>query len=264
MIVRLSGGLGNQLFQLGAALYLSNLRGYSGIYLDVDYLGLYSVPRELELYKILNIDNVVKIRSNIVSRLRLPVHFSLNVGFWPFISDSNFVTILNYRKRVPVILDGYFQSCLSQNDFDSILSLLKMHLINKCYASDNVCVVHVRGSDFIALGWDSLASKEYYIKAINIMRDKYKIQEYIVVTDDKEYAESLLSGFNCKITIKSEDMLSDFNTISSYKMRILSASTFALWASALGNNAIGGAVFSPALFTPGVVRGFKLPNEVCF
>ena len=103
MIVRLSGGLGNQLFQLGAALYLSNLRGYSGIYLDVDYLGLYSVPRELELYKILNIDNVVKIRSNIVSRLRLPVHFSLNVGFWPFISDSNFVTILNYRKREGVV-----------------------------------------------------------------------------------------------------------------------------------------------------------------
>ena len=47
--IRLSGGLGNQLFQLSAGLSLSNLLKSEELFLDARFLGDYETPRSFEL-----------------------------------------------------------------------------------------------------------------------------------------------------------------------------------------------------------------------
>jgi len=64
------------------------------------------------------------------------------------------------------------------------------------------------------------------------------------------------------IEIISNNIDEDFWTIASYSKRILSASTFALWSSALGRNDADGVVIAPDDLIPGVKRTFLLQNEI--
>ena len=125
-----------------------------------------------------------------------------------------------------------------------------------------VCVIHIRGGDFIELGWNESASQQYYMDSMNIMCDRYKVKGFLVVTDDKSYAENLVLPTNFNIEIISNNIDEDFWTIASYSKRILSASTFALWASALGINDANGVVIAPDDLIPGVKRTFLLQNEI--
>ena len=57
---------------------------------------------------------------------------------------------------------------------------------------NNNCGIHIRGSDFLKLGWNKI-SKSYYQKAINAIRKQNENIKFIVYTDDKEYASSIMT-----------------------------------------------------------------------
>ena len=135
-------------------------------------------------------------------------------------------------------------------------------LIESKKINSEVCAIHIRGGDFIELGWDESASQQYYMDSMSIMCDRYKVKSFLVVTDDKSYAENLVLPTNFNIEIISNNIDEDFWTIASYSKRILSASTFALWSSALGRNDADGVVIAPDDLIPGVKRTFLLQNEI--
>ena len=139
---------------------------------------------------------------------------------------------------------------------------MRQALYKKCKQRQSGCVIHIRGGDFKTLGWTAVCSPEYYLKAIGIMKEKHNISDFFYVTDDALYAKSILGVLRksgVRVTSLMGDTLSDFRTIGSYKYRILSSSTFALWASALGCEASD--VIMPAYWSPKKLRRIYLENE---
>jgi len=73
---------------------------------------------------------------------------------------------------------------------------------------------------------------------------------------DKDYSETILKDLNIKYKFIGNSIL-----IGSFKYRILSSSTFSLWASALGNND-NSIVIAPKEWIPNHERKIYLPNEI--
>lgn len=266
-VVRLCGGLGNQIFQLGAALLLTSKGSNELIILDDYALSSYEAPREFELSKFIDLsksDVQVALKRLAITRLRIPRLLPFKLHAMPFVNDNNFQFIIDGNKSQYRLLDGYFQT-LRQQDFEDISALLKPLLLDKfCKLNQlesETCVIHMRGGDFVKLGWNKSTPEIYYINAMNMMRDKHDVNNFVIVTDDETYARTIISCKSADIKIVSSDIVDDFQTIASYSKRILSASTFALWASAIGVNSDSGVVVAPNEFTPGIKRRFLLPNE---
>jgi len=266
-VVRLCGGLGNQIFQLGAALLLTSKGSNELIILDDYALSSYKALREFELSKFIELsksDVQVVLKRLAITRFRIPRMLPFKHRAIPFVNDNNFQFIIDGNKSQYRLLDGYFQD-LRQQDFEDISALLKPLLLDKfCKLNQlesETCVIHIRGGDFVKLGWNKSTPEIYYINAMNMMRDKHDVNNFVIVTDDEPYARTIISCKSADIKIVSSDIVDDFQTIASYSKRILSASTFALWASVIGVNDGGGVVIAPNEFTPGIKRDFLLPNE---
>jgi len=265
IIIRLAGGLGNQIFQLGAGLLIAQKNNTSEILLDESSLKKYNVKRNNELLRFFDFNNKrLRIRGRkiffLFSQLRIPVLFPLQLKRYPFASDKNFQTILKYPSKSIILLDGYFQECLTQDNFNEEIDILRSIFKEKLYSVNNSgCVVHIRGGDFLKLGWDSITPKEYYYDAIYRMATNFKINRFYIVTDDKKYSIKLLDGLDFKYQFIGGNMLDDFYLFGNFKYRILSSSTFALWASVLGSE--DAYVIAPQFWRPNKKRIIYLPNE---
>jgi len=264
VIIRLYGGLGNQIFQLSAGLLLAESRGLKEIVLDDSALGSYSSKRDHMLPLFFNLfDNEyeIEIRSFGFTKLRLPRFFSLKFKNFPLVSDRNFQEVLNGKKGNIFVLDGYFQKPLTQSLFEKELSLIGKMFLKPKTCTRAGCVVHIRGGDFINLGWNGVASNEYYKNAIGLMKDEFKVNDFFVVTDDKAYARKVLEGMKVKYEFSCGSVNEDFYLIGMFKKRILSASTFAFWASAMGS-VDGSVIIAPEYWTPGRKRKIYLDGEL--
>ena len=264
-IVRLAGGLGNQIFQLGTGLLLAQKSKAKKIILDDSALNSYDVKRDNELLNFFDFDKLdlkVEFRHLNITKFRLPRILPIKFNKFPLVSDRNFKSIVNTPNNIFLLLDGYFQWELSQSNFDETSKILNKIFIKKGNKIDNKksCIVHIRGGDFVKLGWNKITPAEYYLDAMKVMIDKYEVENFIIVTDDKEYSKSLLDKIEYKYEFQCSNMIEDFYTISSYSKRILSSSTFALWASNLSNN--NGTVIAPKFWFPNQKREILLLNEI--
>jgi hypothetical protein len=271
IILRIAGGLGNQLFQYSAAKLLNNKKG-SNILIDIEGLRKYEIIRNFELKKVIKFknNNIISNKYKYIIDLRLPIKFSFKIKNWPLISDSNYVyNYYNGNNNPIIIMDGYFQD-INQEIFEKMYNIIKDDFINEnnnnnINISDDKCIIHIRGNDFIKIGWNEVANANYYKKAINIMKEKYLIDQFDFVTDDVNYAKYIINRCNININSKlycNDDSIRDFYLIGQYKKRILSSSTFAIWASMFGYNKDDEIVICPEKLTPEKYRKFKIRNEI--
>ena len=264
IIIRLAGGLGNQIFQLGIGLLLTQKSGIKKIILEDSALGNYDAKRKNELLNFFDMRKVklqITFQNSKLIKFRFPKLLPLNMSKYPFVSDKNFQTVLQGPNKTFMIIDGYFQECLTQEDFNKEIELLKNIFMRNSLEPKNDCVIHIRGGDFVKLGWNSVTPKEYYQNAIQMMKDDYNQNDFYIVTDDKDYAETILKDLNIEYKFIGNSMYEDFNLIGSFRYRILSSSTFSLWASALGDNE-NSVVIAPKEWIPNHERKIYLPNEI--
>lgn len=264
MILRLAGGLGNQITQFGAALLLSERVDCKTIVIDDSGLSSY---QEKHVNQLVNYFDLEKLNIRIIfkrlfiTRTRLPRLLSLNITNYPLISDKNFQTALKGTNKY-LWLDDYFGACLTQENVNREIEILKPALKPGGVTHKDGCVVHIRGGDYLDFGGGEVASPEFYRRAVDKMQQDYGVDKFYVVTNDKEYAGTILQSAN--FTFVGGSMSEDFYLIGRFKFRILSSSSFASWASALGVNDHDGAVIIPTEWMPGIKRNSKLPNEVNF
>ena len=267
LILRLAGGLGNQIFQLGAALIVSKKAGFESIIIDDSALGRYNARRENnleELFDFSKIDIDIKFHKNSVTKFRLPKVLAFKLPRCPLISDRNFEYMLTRLCCNIILMDGYFQWVLRQDVFDDITAVLQVMFKTRSYSASydkKICAVHIRGGDFVKLGWNKITPAEYYIDAMRKMTEEFDIDEFMIVTDDLEYSNELMDEVDMSFRVQSGNLIDDFYKIASCPFRILSSSTFAFWGSVLGNND-GGAVIAPEYLLPGRFRDIMLPNEI--
>ncbi len=269
--LRLSGGLGNQLYQLAATALLSQLRA-TEVIVSTDALQGYKTPREPDSIKLLSPNPWLRIAKPEESNFNHWLTVKARAGrFLPVlgVNDKTFWSITNTANiHLPLYADGYFQHGWTQESFSKAVGLMNIRPIsveatNRLQTEE--VAVHIRGGDFLKLPRYQLVHSPFYIEAVRQCL-AIGLTRFAIVTDDPEYAESVcreikgqFAGASFRTLGQRTTALEDFDTLRGATARIIGNSTFAWWAAALGSPVA--PTWSPPAFTTDVTRDFFLPHE---
>jgi hypothetical protein len=237
IIVRLVGGLGNQLYQLSYALFLRREFGADVISLDISKMGSYEEGWGLLIFDVL--------KRNKLGFLRFDRHglSSVRPGkalfFAPrvaasigLITDRNQELYPNVEKRARCFVDGYFETFSRRSEYPELLRpFLRDDLLID--VPENVTVLNVRGGAFKSIGRSSLEDRDFYLDALKATPSNQKLW---LVTDDVPFAFEMLGDSLDFAKIIEPDPFWNFRVIYSAKHKILSNSTFAKWAGYLSSD----------------------------
>jgi hypothetical protein len=260
IIVRLTGGLGNQMFQYAAGRALADRLG-AELLLDTRAfehalsrsaytrrayaLSPFNVRAKLAIVEDLKNWPVWVVEIGMRLRLVRPLfrrwHFESGIAY-----DPGVLTL-----RDPVCLVGYWQSeryfiesaGRIRADFTLRQSLAGANagLLELARAGHSVGL-HVRRGDFVSLRdaaqLHGLCSIDYYRRAIGMVRDRYPECHFLVFSDDPQWAraELPLDPSSAFVTGNAETPERDLALMSACKHHIIANSSFSWWAAWLGCN----------------------------
>ena len=246
IVVKLFGGLGNQLFQLSAGIYLENNVGRKVIY---DVSNLTSKPKaEIGNYtRRFEIGELVLDSQTIKSRY--PLRADYPVRFIRRILDSNTVIIesdpnFDVLERVDyktTAVYGYFQNASIVNSAWPVLHsrLQQSSKFASLVNSERVVriAIHMRFGDYSkdprTKSVHGLTSAKYFDQAINLVKLNEILDiPILVVTDDKSEASAFLNKFSGSANIQvvsNPDPIDDLNEICKSSHVVITNSTFSWW-----------------------------------
>ena len=258
LCVRLAGGLGNQIFQLAAALRLRE-RNSERIALYTEGLSNYSVSRDFELAKFFDLPRLGVLVDDFSEMQRFLI--KNRIGRWPILgcSDNNYHKyLISLEQRRDVFLDGYFQTVWNQEAFDDICQELSLALKPDAKRLRGSLIIHVRGGDFRSIPNLNICSFDWYAKAVNFALSKNpEISCVSVTSEDQFYAKELVIFLSSKcdkeiLLRPNGSSLADFQYLMSQENMVIGNSTFSFWASALNNNSK--ICIAPSHFSREVMR----------
>ena len=265
IVVKLQGGLGNQMFQYAFAKHLA-LKNKTDLKLDLRFL-LDRKPIEnvvfrdfdLDIFKIQSLDIAndyemdlfdEEIQQNWIKRIIKKI-LKREVSH---LSEKNFYfTKSCFLRSRFIYVEGFFQSekyfkkiekkLRQEFTFKHSLTKFELELKNKIVATNSVCV-NFRRSDFVELksskDTHGFVGLDYYGEAIKIIESKIQNPHFYVFSDDIEWCENNFK-VDFPITYVSHEYKGyKFSTylqlMSSCKHFIIPNSTFGWWAAWLSNN----------------------------
>lgn len=269
--LRLSGGLGNQLYQLAAAGLLS-ARSSRPVTVYLEGLQRYEAPRDPDFIKVLAPNDWLKLHDNSHRGLGRWLSVTARAGrVAPLIgvNDGNFLqAVARAPSTLPLFVDGYFQHGWTAETFAEALSAMPVAAIGASAQSrlePNETVIHIRGGDFLKLPRFQVVHAAFYATAVRQALATGR-QRFAVITDDPSYAYQVCNEVSrdvpqatFRILGRGANALEDFDTLRCASGRIIGNSTFAWWATAFGDPIA--PTWSPPMFTTDDPRDFFLPNE---
>lgn len=258
IIVRVTGGLGNQMFQYAAALALAERLG-GRVYLEVSSFKRYAL-RQYELDK-LNIPQQFSEDLPFSYALReIPSRFLRNFsrrsGYFAgvykepnFHFDEAFTRISGSIIRVK----GYFNSPLYFSGCENILreQLRPKELLNpkaqvyheQIWTTPKAVSLHVRRGDYVndagtAAVHGSVAAN-YWHRAIGLINHIVGDDaRYFLFSDDPDYLEREFKDLRNSVVVRSEAKASfeDMHLMSACQHHIIANSSYSWWGAWLSNN----------------------------
>jgi len=250
MIIKIKGGIGNQLFQYALGIYFEEIKKYNVLY-DISHFKLDN-KRKFELTEAFEIDNIqlynhkfqYRIYDKIFDKIK-PKH----KRFYIFERELSFdKLILNIGKNC--YLDGYWHSYkYFEKVKEKLLERLKLSLdfspdaeniYSNIIDTPNSISLHIRRGDYIGLNnvYYSL-TENYYKKAIEYILDVKKFETYslYIFSDDIEWCKKNIK-FKNTIFVENNNMKSyeDLILMSICKNNIIANSSFSWWAAFLNKN----------------------------
>ena len=262
IIIKISGGLGNQLFEYAFARSLS-IRQNEKLYLSItdfrndclrDYrlhtLGLSKTTDIIEKHIWLNFcftlkkmyfNAIIKFKHYDMHNKKDIIHFaskgyyaSLNRGY---ISDHYNNSIINY-------FSGNFQSC---RYFDSIRDVLlketkPLKISNKCseistiLSQTNSVCVHIRRGDYVEKPERQVCTSKYYNRGIDYIRNEIKDPIFYFFSDDIDWVKQNYIGDNFHYIDSDLADYEDLYLMTLCKNYIIANSTFSWWGQYLCQN----------------------------
>jgi hypothetical protein len=261
IVVKLKGGLGNQMFQYAVGRELQ--RRYGGqLALDVTQL-LDRYPRSNMVVRdydldIFGIQPRLTLLSRIARRLPVPLLYMYGsstlaraldrAGLQRYISEGDGFRGEVLEARGNVYLDGYWQSAkyfagsedVLRREFEvkRPLSPLGERVAAQMAATDSICV-NVRRADYVALKGSTethgFVGKEYYDRGIEQVAPRLKNPHVFVTSDDVEWCRENLR-FDYPTTVLGHEhkgyKFGEYLTLMSRcKHFLIPNSTFAWWAA---------------------------------
>jgi len=264
ILVRMSGGLGNQLFQLAASLFISRKVDNAAITLDTRFLADYDTLRVFELDFLIKYYPFIEVSTcpsyklgvkGLLSKFRVARIIDSRIHNLGLIGSDLGVKRLECSNLRSLVLDGYFQNpelLMSQEERTYLLERLKLdfgYLKSKINFTniDNKVSVHIRRGDYVSNA--SAASEfltvdlDYYRKAIKKFP---KNTIFFVFGDDTQLVRDFaheINGVNVQslaLTLQEEFVL-----MADSVGYIIANSTLSWWAAFLGFSQ-GKRVISPS------------------
>lgn len=265
IIVKIKGGLGNQLFQYASAAALAG-KNNTDLFFDLSffekdsYKDVYRLDRYPINAKTANRQDIDKLK-NLNSPgflFRLLKKFRINNKYYRK-SHCNERNLNNYLKdkfrlNYSIYLEGWLAN---PNYFDEIRDQLLSVLIPKKVSSltlevsqkisncDSIAV-HIRRGDYLNKPYFVNLSTSYYRQAISYMIGNIKEPKFFFFSDDIDYVKheyrdienAVFLDFNNNKTNEYSTLrdVEDLYLISQCKHQIIANSTFSWWGAWLNDN----------------------------
>jgi hypothetical protein len=256
VIIRLTGGLGNQLHQYAYGLVLAD-KINAKILFDKEFLVNYSKKlditfRDIEINKFdLKVDFYKSILSNhlvlrLIKKLKF-ISFFLEIFKIKVVTKYQGTNDLNLKDSEFIYLDGIIGN---YNDYKNHIDLIRRNLNVSSSFNDlieivkeeidfqNSVSIHVRRSDYLKKGSiHHVLDMSYYQKSIAYFESKIQNPVFYVFSDDRQFVEESFIGKNVRIidySGKNADFF-DFLAIKNCKHHVIANSTFSWWAAFLEN-----------------------------
>lgn len=256
IIVKISGGLGNQLFQYSFGKYMGLRLGAEVRY---DFRTVMNRPgftdRDFGL-SAFDIDPEAATGDEIMRLRRFTGRFSERI--WrkavekmPFLSRSYMVESLEVpapAESNECYYDGYWQHYRYAEKAairfrDEVTKSIECGadtggLAARIKSTESVSI-HIRRGDYISnpanVKLYAECSAAYYERAAGFMEGQCNDPAWYVFSDDIEWARNTLSGRNC-IFIEGNNAVTDMFLMSCCRHNIIANSTFSWWAAWLNRN----------------------------
>jgi len=264
IITRLTGGLGNQMFQYAVARSLSIIK-QTDFKMDVSGFGLFkptAPPRRYELGHFNIIENFAQKRE-IHKFTKRPLFYRFVRRIFPFSNNIYPYNTFRYYTEKKwfiydphifelqgnIYLDGYWQS---EKYFKNIKDVIKEEftvktepdeenkiLLNKI-RNCNAVAVHIRRGDYVENPcYFGLSDSDYYKKGVDLIGKRVADPHFFVFSDDIKWTkENLKIGFptTC-VTYNGENKgYEDLRLMSNCKHFIIANSSFSWWGAWLSES----------------------------
>lgn len=276
IVVKLQGGLGNQLFQFAFGQSLS-YRINQPVYFDITSYNNNDRALGLDKFNI-NLteasDKIINIFFTIKSRL-------LNKYLQNCLCNKHLVHFEKTHQfyDIPLNLKGnsYYLGYWQNEDYFSNISLLLKKQITlqaklpesnllEAIIKDNTVAVHFRRGDYLKTNIQKahgLTPIQYYHQAIKIILDKIPEATFIIFSDDPDWIKSNLRLSCSWIYAGTSNHYTDEETLilmSLCKHQIIANSTYSWWAAWLNSNPEKRVIAPKNWFANGTLSHSILPD----
>jgi len=269
IIVKLMGGIGNQMFQYACGYNLA-LKYHVPLALDHSFLEEKPIPegrtpRDYELHAF-NID--LRLRQREIN-IRPPMEEPPQTGGWWkrlresiggkkyytfFEEDTTRLDFSFFEHGKRQYLVGYFQNELYFADhqkevrknftFVPIKSTANLKLAQAIKDAENPVSIHVRRGDYLTLGGGKIhgvCPLEYYAKGIDIIKTRVKRPAFFVFSaDDPKWAREAFTAFGLGDSVVGDENTGAYGyenmrLMSLCKHHIIANSSFSWWGAWLND-----------------------------
>ena len=261
IIVKLQGGLGNQMFQYSLGRHLS-IRNKTNLKFDISSLGLKDPSNTKRNYSL----SVFKVEESFATDKEIGwfKKYKFKKGklwFWynrtiasrkKYLWEEN----INFENQIlfmnnPIYIDGWWQK---ESYFKEISEIIKKDFTLKKELSEyskkiereiknsNSVSIHVRRGDYVSdkktNEWIGVCSPEYYESAINEIKKKISNPHFFIFSDDQGWAKLNIKTGSPTIYVSenSNRPEEDMYLMSLCKNNIIANSSFSWWGAWLNKN----------------------------
>ena len=253
VIVKIIGGLGNQMFQYAYAKALEQ-KGHE-VKIDISAFETYKLHGGYQLDKYnIDLDSSIKDENDKFYKntffykvlRRFGMDFSRRIKEKSLLFDKKLLEIDDNSY-----LDGYFQCekyfkdireiILKQFTINQDISNYTKEIKNKIQNSQNSCSLHIRRGDFVNstnINIHGACDIEYYKKAMKYLEEKVVNINYFIFSDDIEWVKENLAIQNAIYIDSKEKRIphEDIYLMSLCKNNIIANSSFSWWGAWLNQN----------------------------
>ncbi|MDI5895622.1 alpha-1,2-fucosyltransferase [Flavobacterium algoritolerans] len=252
-IVRIIGGLGNQMFQY--AFYKKLKEKYSDVKCDINGYETYTLHTGFSLQKYFDVQLDFASYSEVNSLTSIyKKDFFSKVFRKIFKNKKSHIEEIDFDqsicdKRGSLYLDGYWQSDNYFGDLEALRKDFEFKNIpqlddniSDSIQSSNSVSLHVRRGDYVGNSVYAQQGQEYYVNAMTKLSELVENPVFYVFSDNIKWAEeTLLSGYKSQFSIvfynkENGSEIDDLHKMSLCKHNIIANSSFSWWGAWLNSN----------------------------
>ena len=239
VVVKLMGGLGNQMFQYAFGKNISNITGRKLIldtsFLDEKNRGSGFVYRDYDL-------DVFNLNVEVVSSFNEPVEYIQEDWHLLHVFQSDLIEKSINSKNKNIYIEGYWQSPNyfnnSINDFKNFkfgIEHNSIELMNDILNSNSL-MINVRRTDFVSNDFLGCLGRDYIEKALK--KINYSDYKCFIFSDDPEWCQENLSDLGTIVghEHKGYKFSNYLQLMSMCKLFIIPNSSFAWWSAYLSES----------------------------